>query len=101
MAAAGPFEIGQLKRMQALFQSNPWAGEGPGCQRAKMAFMATYNMDPFRQFVFHSSFLQRYKVKRDLLKKIESDEVSLMLFGFEWVKFFVWGIKSKKIRPRG
>jgi len=62
--------------------------------------MATYNVDQFREFVFGSSFLDRYKVKRDLLKKLEKDEVQLLLFGFEWVKLFLFGMTSKKIRPR-
>ena len=68
--------------------------------RAKMAFMATYNIDPFREFVFQSSFLKRYKVKAAVLKKIKTNDEKLLKFGFDWVKLFVWGIKTKKIRPR-
>jgi hypothetical protein len=86
--------------VKALFRKDPWGMEGPSGKRARMAFMATYNMDAFREFVLHSSFLKRYKVKRQLQKKIASDEVALMKFGFEWVKFFVWGIKSKHILIR-
>ena len=65
-----------------------------------MAFMASYNMDAFRGFVFESSLLKRYKIKTDLLKKIQRDDVALMLFGFDWIKLFVWGVPSKKIRLR-
>ena len=65
-----------------------------------MAFMASYNMDAFRLFVFESSMLKRYKVKADLLKKIQKDDVDLMLFGFDWIKLFVWGVQTKRIRPR-
>ena len=90
----------QWAELQRLFQSDPWGAEGAEGKRAKMAFMATYNVDQFREFVFGSSFLERYKVKRDILKKIEKDEVQLIQFGFEWVKLFLFGIKSKKIRPR-
>ena len=64
----------------------------------KMAFMATYNLDSFKKFVFESSFLKRYKVKKRVLQKIKASEKSLLLFGFEWVKVFVWGMKSKKIK---
>jgi Fe-S-cluster containining protein len=86
--------------VKALFQKNPWGMEGPSGQRARMAFMATYNLDQFRSFVFGSSFLKRYKVKQEVLKRLETDEVALMAFGFEWVKFFVWGIPSKRLRLR-
>jgi Fe-S-cluster containining protein len=87
----------ELKR---LFQTDPWGSEGPQGSRAKMAFMATYNIDRFRDFVFTSSFLKRYKVKSEILKKIKIDDGELLKFGFDWVKFYLWGIKTKKFRPR-
>lgn len=86
--------------VKQLFQRDPWGHEGPHGSRAKMAFMASYNMDAFRAFVFGSSLLKRYKVKTELLKKIQRDDVELMLFGFDWIKLFVWGVRTKKIRDR-
>ena len=86
--------------LKQLFQADPWGGEGPEGPRAKMAFMATYNLDSFREFVFGSSFLKRYKVKGALAKKLRQDDLELLKFGFDWVKFFVWGMKSKKFRLR-
>jgi hypothetical protein len=64
------------------------------------AFMATYNIDLFRDFLFNSSFLKRYKIKYEILKKVKKDDVELMKLGFEWVKYFLWGIKTKSIRNR-
>ena len=87
----------ELKRR---FQTDPWGAEGPEGQKAKMAFMATYNLDRFRDFVFNSSFLKRYKVKAVLLKKIKTNDEELLKFGFDWVKYYLWGTKSKIIRPR-
>ena len=87
----------EVKRM---FQDDPWGFEGPEGPKAKMAFMATYNVDRFRDFIFQSSFFKRYKVKSALLKKLKTDDVQVLKFGFEWVKFFIWGIKSKNIRVR-
>ena len=100
-------EAGQYHRMtirwseiKRLFQSDPWGLEGPEGPRAKMAFMATYNIDKFREFVFQSSFLKRYRIKSNLRKKIKNNDVALMKFGFEWVKVFIWGMNSKDIRPK-
>jgi len=87
----------ELKR---LFQNDPWGIQGPAGSKAKMAFMATFNLDRFRDFVFKSSFLKRYKVKTKQLHQIEKDDVALLNFGFEWVKLFVWGLPAKSIRPR-
>ena len=87
----------ELKR---LFQADPWGIEGPEGPKARMAFMATYNIDRFREFVFNSSFTKRYKVKSAILKKIQNDDGELLKFGFDWVKLFLWEIKTKKIRQR-
>jgi Fe-S-cluster containining protein len=86
--------------LKRLFQNDPWGFEGQEGPKAKMAFMATYNIGRFRDFVFLSSFLKRYKVKSAILKKLKTDDVQLLKFGFEWVKVFVWGLKSKQIRLR-
>lgn len=86
--------------IKALFGNNPWGIEGPTGKKAKMAFMAAYNIDGFRTFIFESSFLQRYKVKAELLRKLKNDDVALMRFGFDWIKFFIWGIKTDKTRLR-
>ena len=86
--------------VKGLFQADPWGAEGPYSPTAKMAFMATYNLDRFREFVLESSFLKKYKVKTTVQKNIETDDVALMKFGFSWVKFFVWGMKTAHLRPR-
>lgn len=85
-------------KLKGLFQNNPWGNEGPSGQKAKMAFMATYNMDAFRSFIFNSTFLKRYKLNLTILKKIKNDDTELLTLGFDWVKFFVWGIPSKNFR---
>ncbi|MDY6823318.1 MAG: YkgJ family cysteine cluster protein [Thermodesulfobacteriota bacterium] len=89
--------------VKGLFFSNPWpTGDGFGEDtygpKAKMAFMAAYNIDAFRDFVFNSSFLKRYKIKKDLLKKVRASDAELMRLGFEWIRSYVWGVESKKLR---
>lgn len=85
----------ELKR---LFQKDPWQGEGPDGPKGKMAFMAAYNIDQFREFVFKSTFLKRYKIKSNILKKIRIRDTELLKLGFEWIGFFVWGIRSNMIK---
>ncbi len=84
--------------VKQLFSKDPWGGEGPSGPRAKMAFMATYNLDRFREFVFDSSFLKRYGVKPVTVKKARSEDTVLMKLGFAWVRLFVWGIPSPTIK---
>ena len=84
--------------VRALFQKDPWGPAGINGPKGKMAFMAAYNIDRFREFVFQSSFLKRYRVKKNLVKKLRASDRQLMLFGFEWIRFFIWGIRSPDIR---
>lgn len=87
--------------LRRLFANNPWGAEGPDGAKGKMAFMAAYNLDQFRAFVFQSSFLKRYKVAAPLVRKMRDDDSALMLFGFEWIKVFVWGLRSEQLKPKG
>lgn len=84
--------------LMRLFQTDPWGGEGPDGQKGKMAFMATYNIDAFREFVLNSSFFKRYKVKPDIRLKIKSDDVALLRLGMSWVKLFLFGVQGNTVK---
>ncbi|MGD2270189.1 MAG: YkgJ family cysteine cluster protein [Desulfobacterales bacterium] len=86
--------------LKGLFREDPWGAEGPQGPKAKMAFMATYNIDRFRDFVFNSSFLKRCKFTKEEVKKLATDDVELLKLAFDWVRFFVWGIESHRFRLR-
>ncbi len=79
--------------MDSLFRANPWGNEN-GNRKLQMAFMACFNVDRFRQFVFESSFLTRFNVPRERIEKIETDDVEMMIFGFDWVRLFLTGRSS-------
>jgi Fe-S-cluster containining protein len=96
----------QWAALKGLFHNDsgckdPWKGQGPDSPPGKMAFMATYNLDRFREFVFQSSFRKRYQIPAATLKKIQRDETELLKFGFKWVKLFVFGMSTQAIRPLG
>lgn len=86
--------------MDILFRPNPWGPDGFKDSRFQMTFMACYNIDMFKTFVFESTFLNRYWVRPDMLDKIQVNDSELLLFGFEWIKFFLFGIRSAKLRLR-
>jgi hypothetical protein len=85
-------------QLRHLFANDPWGLEGPQGAKAKMAFMAAYNIDRFREFVFQSSFLKRYQVPSPVAKKLQHADEALLKFGFEWIRLFVWGISCPQIR---
>lgn len=56
----------------------------------KMFFLASYNIDKFRKFVFESSFLDRFNIDDETVKKIKDDDVSLLKFGISWLKWILF-----------
>ena len=87
--------------IQARFeQRDPWGVDGPRGPRAKMVFMASYNLDAFRRFVFDSSFLNRFKVPQERLRRLERSEEVLLELGMEWIEWVLWGIRRPGLRPR-
>jgi Fe-S-cluster containining protein len=55
-------------------------------QSKQMFFMASYNIDQFRRFVFESSFLKRHPQAAETVERIREDEIALMQFGLRWLK---------------
>lgn len=52
----------------------------------KMFFLASYNIDTFKKFVFESTFLSRYEVDPQTVETIRNDEVALLRFGLRWIR---------------
>ena len=69
-------------------------GEIENPQIAKMVFMCLYNTDKFREFVFKSSFLDRFEVEEpERIDLIRTDDLELLKFAMDWIKFGVFGEK--------
>ena len=64
----------------------------------KMVFMALYNLDKFRDFVFKSSFLDRFDIDNVTVEKLKRSDVELLKFSYDWVKFGIFGQKTLNIR---
>ncbi len=75
--------------MDSLFRANPWGASGLQSPAFPMAFMACYNIDKFKQFVFESSFRKRFTIPAARLEAIRTSDEALMLFGFDWVRLIL------------
>ena len=67
-------------------------------QKIQMFSMASYNLDKFRDFIFKSRFFERFEVKSELKSTLASDDVELMKFAFDWLKFSLFGEKTIQIK---
>ena len=59
-------------------------------QSKTMFFMVSYNIDKFKEFVFGSSFLDRYDIDEETVAKIKEDEIALLNFGIKWLKWLLF-----------
>ncbi|MEO5363607.1 MAG: YkgJ family cysteine cluster protein, partial [Magnetococcus sp. DMHC-8] len=54
-------------------------------------YMASTNPDKFRQFVFGSTFLQRYQVDAETVERIRTDDEAMTEFALAWLKSVLFG----------
>jgi len=59
-------------------------------QSKQMFFLASYNIDKFRRFIFDTSFLNRYEIDEDKIVKMKTDELVLLEFGMSWLKWILY-----------
>ena len=69
-----------------------------GPQHVQMFIMACYNQERFRDFVFKSPFLKKFDVNPDIVESIRDDDVDLLEFAFQWLKFALFGEPTLTIR---
>ena len=67
-------------------------------QQLQMFYMACYNLDEFRRFVFETTFLDKFDIAQDVLNNIKTDNMKLMAFAFQWLKFSLFGEKTLQIK---
>jgi Fe-S-cluster containining protein len=64
----------------------------------KMFYMACYDLDRFKKFVFETKFLNIFEIDEETVKRIKMDDVELLNFGFKWIKFGLLQGDTLKIR---
>ncbi|MCP4747484.1 MAG: YkgJ family cysteine cluster protein [Desulfobacteraceae bacterium] len=65
-------------------------------QAKEMFFMISYNIDKFRNFVFESSFLQKFPTDQVTQEKLKTDDIELLKFGIQWLKGLLFQQKKEK-----
>jgi hypothetical protein len=67
-------------------------------RKIQMFYMASYNLDRFRKLIFETRFLDRFQVKAERIEAFATDDVPLMQFAFDWLKFSLFGEKTIEIK---
>ncbi len=63
-----------------------------------LIYMASYDMDRFRKFVFDSGFLNIFDVDPEELERMKTDDVALMKFGFKYLKYILMLEQTLKVK---
>ncbi|ROL57731.1 YkgJ family cysteine cluster protein [Bacteroidetes/Chlorobi group bacterium Naka2016] len=66
--------------------------------KLEMFYMVCYDIDKFRKFLFESTFFKRFDIHEERKRKIFSDDAELIKFGFEWLRFSIFGEKVFNLR---
>ncbi len=66
-------------------------------KKMQMFFMASYNLDGFRDFIFQSRFFDLFDVDQALKESMKSNDEDLLGFAFDWLKFSLFGDKTMRL----
>ena len=75
--------------------------DGPPLDPRKMDlyFMACYDLDRFRLFVFESRFLETFELAAYHVEQLKTDDEALLRFAMEWLRFALFAEPSIKVKP--
>ncbi len=65
-------------------------------KKMQMFFMASYNLDKFKNFIFQSKFFDLFDIDPALKDTMQGDDEALLGFAFDWLKFSLFGEKTIK-----
>jgi hypothetical protein len=67
-------------------------------EKLEMFFLVCYDIDRFRDFVFGSSFLEKFEIDDSTREKIKEEDVALLHLGFRWLRFALFAEKTMTVR---
>ncbi|MGK7345873.1 MAG: YkgJ family cysteine cluster protein [Candidatus Nitrospinota bacterium M3_3B_026] len=65
-----------------------------------MILMALYDLDKFREFVFGTTFLERFEIEKDTVDGIRENDEELLKFGVRWIEFSILGAPVIDVRGK-
>jgi len=68
-------------------------------QIQEMFFMACYDIDQFRQFVFETSFLKQFDIEEQEISQIRESDTALYKFAMKWIEFGLLKQQGLKLKP--
>ncbi len=67
-------------------------------EKMDMYYMACFDLDRFRRFVFETRFLTLFEVDEARVEAIRSDDEELLEFAMQWLRFSLCGDRTMRMR---
>lgn len=64
----------------------------------QMIYMASYDLDRFREFALSDRFLGMFEFEDDLPERIRVDDTELLKLGLDWIKFGLFAEKTLTVK---
>jgi hypothetical protein len=79
---------------------HPWfiGGRQLDPRRVELFFMAAYDLDTFREFVFGTTFVRRFDLDDALVDALRTDDRALLRFAFRWLRYALFGEPTVRLR---
>ncbi len=71
-----------------------------GEKKQAVFYLACYDTDRFRRFIFDSKFLDHFEVDDSSREKLRTDDIHLMLFGFKFLKYILMMEETLKAKGK-
>lgn len=83
-------EFGDMYKHLTL---HPFFQQGNDLEPAKMDmfYMALYDLDKFKDFLFNSKFFDRFELEPELIARLKISDSEVLRFGFRWLFFALFG----------
>ena len=95
---AAPYnEFGQLYKEVSL-HSVILGGQELTPKQTENFFRACYDLDRFRQFLFDTTFFEKFDVDPETIEKLRTDDEELLRFGFLWIKYSTLKEETLKLK---
>ena len=67
-------------------------------QVKQMIYLASYDLDRFREFVLNGRFMDLFEFEDDMAERVRVDDTELLRLGLDWIKFGLFAEKTLKLK---
>lgn len=95
---AAEYEAANADWLGALLRRSQPGGETPELRLQSLFYLASYNLDAFRAFVFESRFLEMFEIDEQEVARMRENDEALLAFGLRYLKWALGLEETMKLK---